>query len=74
MNLNQLDILLPFSCKYRVEVFAKIAWPASVDQGKKRFWKTGKVGTNTKTKLPAAEYDHDDERVWLLSDGTIVTE
>lgn len=76
MNQNQLDIKTPFECKYRVELFAKIAWPSNFEHKKKTYWKTGKLGTNRATNLPAAEYETADtsERVWLLSNGIVSEE
>lgn len=62
-----------FPCIYKVEFFAKIEWPTFVEHNGKEYWRTEKFGTNTKTGLPAAEYASD-ERIWLLSNGSVVPE
>lgn len=57
---------------------AEGTFPSSVEHESVLYWATGKVGTNDKSGLPAAEYEGRGRskgyRIWLLSDGTIVDE
>ena len=71
----EIDILVPFETKFPTRVFAEVDFPRSVRHNGSEYRTTGKVGTNLKTRLPAAEYrasiEGQDCRVWLLCDGSI---